>query len=260
MIWADSLPLLIGERPLIILETQILCLFLANIARSSRIHKVRTRRLLMAESAYSTGTSRNLLTGALFQAMPLMTMVSAIARTPFLAPSRQALIVWLKARRTRAMSQEGKGNDPNKAYIFKLRTNYVSAKDRRKHKKSKKAKEMKKIEEIQRIVLKKGIDTDSKEVSYTCQEPPDSDSLFSCQMTDTCQIPPDSDRILPKIFLTCFVRIAIDISSTLLILDQIIVESVSCNSLEQFFIPFLTFPRPNHFGPSLLRRIEILYQ
>ncbi|KAI8326591.1 hypothetical protein EDC96DRAFT_613146, partial [Choanephora cucurbitarum] len=45
-------------------------------------------------------TSRNLLTGALFQAMPLMTMVNAIARTPFLAPSRQALIVWLKARRT----------------------------------------------------------------------------------------------------------------------------------------------------------------
>ncbi|KAI8322282.1 hypothetical protein EDC96DRAFT_570334 [Choanephora cucurbitarum] len=177
MIWADSLPLLIGERPLIILGKRLWLPLFGSLL-------VRTRRLLMAESAYSTGTSRNLLTGALFQAMPLMTMVSAIARTPFLAPSRQALIVWLKARRTRAMSQEGKGNDPNKAYIFKLRTNYVSAKDRRKHKKSKKAKEMKKIEEIQRIVLKKGIDTDSKEVSYTCQEPPDSDSLFSCQMTE----------------------------------------------------------------------------
>ncbi|KAI8323866.1 hypothetical protein EDC96DRAFT_570260 [Choanephora cucurbitarum] len=167
MIWADSLPLLLGERPLIILGKRLWLPLFGSLL-------VRTRRLLMAESAYSTGTSWNLLTDALFQAMPLMTMVSAIA-----------LIVWLKARRTRAMSQEGKGNDPNKAYIFKLRTNYVSAKDRRKHKKSKKAKEMKKIEEIQRIVLKKGIDTDSKEVSYTCQEPPDSDSLFSCQMTGT---------------------------------------------------------------------------
>ena len=51
-------------------------------------------------------------------------------------------------------------------------------KDRRKHKKSKNAGEMNKIEENQRIKLRKGIDTDSKEVSYTCQEPPDSDGLF----------------------------------------------------------------------------------
>ncbi|KAI8325251.1 hypothetical protein EDC96DRAFT_550372 [Choanephora cucurbitarum] len=116
MIWVDSLPLLLCERPLMILGKHLKLSLFGSLL-------VRTKRLLMAESAYSTGTSWNILTGALFQAMPLMTMVSAIARTPFLAPSRQALIVWLKARRTRAMSQEGKGNDPNKAYIFKLRTN-----------------------------------------------------------------------------------------------------------------------------------------
>ena len=55
-------------------------------------------------------------------------------------------------------------------------------KDRRKHKKSKKAREMNKIEENQRIKSRKGIDADSKEVSYTCQEHPDPD-IFFCQMT-----------------------------------------------------------------------------
>ena len=42
---------------------------------------------------------------------------------------------------------------------------------------------MNKIEGNERIVIKKGIDSDSKEVSYICQKQPDSDSFFSCQLT-----------------------------------------------------------------------------
>ena len=42
---------------------------------------------------------------------------------------------------------------------------------------------MNKIKENEQIVIKKGIDSDSKEVSYTCQKQPDSDSFFSFQLT-----------------------------------------------------------------------------